>query len=94
MIRVKLSELEKLASVRADGLMEDWLEQGSIAGNSLWLEDSDYRMLIERYKPGIGDCIARFLKPLVKGTRLENCGGCYNRQGALNAIVPMKLARH
>ena len=37
---------------------------------------------------GIGDVIAKVLKPFVTGSKWENCPKCKQRQEKLNTLIP------
>jgi hypothetical protein len=50
----------------------------------------------KRQMEGLGDAIALVAQPIAKaidsvaGTNLQNCGGCAQRKGWINAAVPFK----
>lgn len=87
---IPLNHLAERAKERPEGYLADVMEKGTVNGEFLELPDEAYRQLCYKYEPrGAGDVIARILHPLAKVVGLENCGGCKDRQDALNKAFPL-----
>ena len=49
---------------------------------------SDKKEIIKVASRGIGDVVAKIIHPFIKGTKLEGCKSCKQRQEKLNTIIP------
>jgi hypothetical protein len=97
MRKVKISRLREIAKIRPAGYMEECLAAGRIEGDRIVFDDDEkYADLLVKYR-GAGDVFAKFVgKPIahaidaVLGTDISHCGGCAERQEALNKAIPFK----
>ena len=94
-IRLPIAELRAKAPGKPAGYLDEILGAGRIDGDDLVIDVKRYRELVLKFSPpGLGDRVAAALKPLVEwadaalGTDLANCGGCAERQAALNELFP------
>lgn len=83
-----------MARHRGAAYYEEFLKHGHIVGDELEFPEEYYRDLAVKYR-GIGDVVAVAAMPIAKvidfviGTDLQNCGGCKERQEALNKLIPL-----
>lgn len=93
-MRISLKWLKIRAKTSPEGYYEDAISRGKIIGDELELSEEDYRRLVAKYR-GAGDVVAVLAMPIAKvidlalGTDLQNCGGCEQRQEALNELIPL-----
>lgn len=83
--RIRLDVLERAAACKPRGYLAACRAAGRVDGDYLVVAETSAREISNRYR-GWGDKVRDFLKPLVRGTRLENCSGCAKRQQKLNQV--------
>lgn len=87
-MRIPLSHIRERAAQRPQGYYEEVVSKGVIDGDVLEIPDEEAAQLYRKYR-GIGDIVAAFAKPVAQLVGLENCGGCKDRQEALNKAFPL-----
>jgi hypothetical protein len=89
-IFIPLNHLAERAKEMPDGYLADVMEQGKVNGDALEITEEAYERLAYKYTPrGAGDVLAHMLHPLAKVLGLTDCGGCKDRQEALNKAFPL-----
>ena len=103
-MKITRAQLEAQRPQLPVGFVDEFISKATPC-HEVWLvmPAEDYAVLRKKYWPnppqkmrGVGDLVARVLKPVVRavdavaGTDLEHCKGCGGRQEKMNTAMPFK----
>jgi hypothetical protein len=92
-LRIPIEKLAEHCRDRAPGFAEAVRAASAIEAGAYVISHEEWTRLVRQHlvrppaaRPGLGDVVHAILKPLVRGTRLENCSSCAQRREWLNQI--------